>query len=291
MQDVIYLFKDRLSCCDIFQFLFNEMIKRNFNCIKIVDEKNQNTKQIIDSLVGKKIILITADHLNNKIENSYSIMETISLLKPIKTYWSIHDLGCNAIKDPISNFNVLLPGSEWIPLTMAHENVKNEIVGYPKFYNINFEKKYDSIFFPSLIYIYNNKPVYEWINNFKFIIDNNYPIKFPNYKGSIELIEKIEKEKIHLNLVDLNLDSFDLMSKSNIVITNSNSSVAIEAAILGCNSINIGKPYTPKNVYSKFKVNIISKAENILQCTYNMPNAPMLQYMFNIDKAIDIITK
>lgn len=290
MQDVIYLFKERLSCCDVFNSLFEEMKQRNFNCIKILDEKDKNGKEIIDSLIGKKIILITADHLNNTMEDSYSITEIIQLLKPIKCYWSLHDLGCKDIKDPISNWNILLPGSEWAPLTLKHKNIKNEIIGYPKFYNIDFKKKYDTIFLPSLIYIYNNKPIYDWINAFKFIIDNNYPIKFPDYHGSLELIDKLHKEHVELNLLDIKSDSFKIMAEANTIITNANSSVAIEAKILGCESVNIGREYFPKNIYNKFNVNIVSKAEEISNLKFNNKNVPMLKYMFNIDKAIDIVT-
>jgi hypothetical protein len=290
MQDIIYLFLESISCYDTFNHLFEEMVNRKFNCIKLIGDKTENIKEIIDSLVGKKIVVITTTHLNNKLKDEYSIENIIKLLNPIKKYWALHDVGCKYIKDPISNWSMLLPGKEWEILTKPYSNVDCDVVGYQKFYNISFEKKYNKIFFPSLIYIYNNRPIYNWINNYKFIIENNYPIKFPDYPGSFEFIEKLQKEKVSLNLLDTKLNSFNLMAACNTVITNTNSSVGIEAAILGCNSINIGKKYIPTKIYDKFKVKIISEASEVDKIIFEDKLSPLNEYMFNIDKAIKIIT-
>lgn len=290
MQDVTYLFLESIACYDTFNHLFLEMTKRNFNCVKLIDDKTENAQEIVDSLLGKKIVVITTDHLANKLTIGCSVQQLIDKLNPIKKYWALHDVGCKYIKDPISNWSMLLPGKEWQILARPHENVSFHVVGYQKFYNINFEKKYDKIFFPSLIEPYRARPIYDWINNHKFFIDNNYLMKFPDYFGTVELIEKVQKEKIQLNLLDTTLNTFELMAASNTVITNGGSSVGIEAAMLGCNSINIGKTYVPREIYGKFKVQIISEASQMSKVVFDKTLSPMTEYIFDIDQAIKTVT-
>lgn len=288
MQDIIFLFKERFSCCDVFNNLYLELKNNGFNCVKIIDEKINNVNEIINSLIGKKIVLITADHTKSKYNNNYSISEIVNILNPIKKYYGLHDLGIHSINEEIDGWHVLLPHNCWSELLHTY-NVNYSVVGYYKFINNNFIKKFDKIFFPSSIYVYVERDPKDFLNYFKYIVDENIPIKFPDYSGSIKLIDKIKNAGTQLNIINTQENTFDLICASNTVITNANSSIAVEAAIAGCNSINIGVEYLPKNIFNNFNIKNISSSNDINNVIETCQN-PMNEYIFNMQKCINIIT-
>lgn len=296
MQDLIYLFKDGSQSCFTFNHLYDLMKIKGHQCIKLIDEDSSNAKLVIDSLKNEKVILITTDHFNVSYKdlsgnNSYSVNEIIKILNPIKKIYSFHDLGIHRVDDNLNDWNVLIPSELWKDMVFKYKISDCDFVGWPKYYNNNFHKKYDTVFFVSLVYIYKDRSAEHFMDLFGDIIQNKIPLKFPNYSGSLELIEKLKKDDIFFDMIPMSENSFDILCSSKNSITNSNSSIAIESSIAGCNSINIGVTYEPKEIYDNFNIKIVSTSKNALDYLMSEPQLPMIEYQFNLNKAYNFIVK
>ena len=296
MKEKIYLFKDGSSSTDVFDNLYQKM-NREFKCFKLIDD-DEDISDKINSLIGERVVLITTDHFST----GFTMDRIISILNPIKKYYSLHDLGIHTRSEiEMQDWNLLLPTMKWDYFFKDLPNKKIPI-GYPKYYKSEVEVKYETIFFPSLIYIYKDRDYSSFYKDYKYIFDNNIPIKFPAYSGSYVLIEKLKRAGIKMNLLDTESSSFDLLFKCNNAITNSNSSIAVEAVIAGANSINIGGEYEPAEFYKEFKINMVNPYTagstdgvnniNFMLGDYiiDSRNSPMEEYEFKIEECIHEIT-
>ena len=283
--NTVYLFKEGQNCTDVFDHVYQEM-KSNYQCVKIIDDDGDFDKKI-DSLRGERVVLITTDHFHaRRGDKKYIVDEIVNILSPIKKYYSLHDLGVSQRSESnLSGWNIILPTLDWNYFFKDLDTRKIGL-GYPKYFHNEVEIEYESIFFPSLIYIYKDRDFSSFYNDFRFIFDNGIPIKFPDYSGSYELIEKLRRGGIEMNLLDTKLSSFDLLFKCNNSITNSNSSIAVEAVIAGANSINIGNGYQPNEFYKKFPI-INTGIGQISKYISNSRNlSPLVEYKFNIEGCI-----
>ena len=283
--NTVYLFKEGQNCTDVFDHVYQEM-KTKHQCVKIIDDDG-NFQEKIDSLKGERVVLITTDHFQARRGNQkYIIDEIVSILSPIKKYYSLHDLGVSHRSESnLSDWNIILPTTDW-NYFFEDLDARKIPLGYPKYFRNEVEIEYESIFFPSLIYIYKDRDFSSFYNDFRFIFDSGIPIKFPDYSGSYELIEKLRRGGIEMNLLDTNLSSFDLLFKCNNSITNSNSSIAVEAVIAGANSINIGNGYQPSEFYRRFPI-INTDMGQISKYISNSRNlSPLVEYKFNIEGCI-----
>jgi hypothetical protein len=291
-KNTIYLFKEGQNCTDVFNHVYQEM-KSTHECVKIIDDEH-NFMEKIDSLKGERIVLITTDHFHARRGNKkYTIDEIVDILSPVKKYYSFHDLGVHTrSENNLSEWNIILPTMEW-NYFFDDLNIRKIPLGYPKYLNNQVNVEYESIFFPSLIYVYKDRDFSSFYNDFKFVFDNGIPIKFPDYSGSYELIEKLKNAGIEMNLLETKLSSFDLLFKCNNSITNSNSSIAIEAVIAGANSINIGNGYKPYEFYNRFPIINVHGEDNNSEIFKHLKNyrnlSPLEEYKFDINGCINEI--
>lgn len=288
---MIYFFKCRNHSEDVFYNLFKIMRARGYNCIRLIDEEENNPKGILQQLKGKDFKLITSDHVHISPKNSFSINEIINDLSPKQVYYSIHDLAILDIGYDVKylndNFVLLLPGEPWISMyKKICSNIVN--IGYPKFISL-CEKKNEILFAASLIYIYKDRKPESFINDFNWIIKNNIPIKFPNCDSSKKLISKIFLPKV----INLSIETFSLLNSYKVVISNSASSICVESAIAGCISINIGSGLG--KLYNKFNIHQMTvkklnqmKPKDIINLSSNRIHK---EYLFNIEKSIKILTQ
>lgn len=284
-----YLFKCRDSSSDVFFYLYQEMIKRGYECIRIIDDENKNYLPIIKSIKNEDIKLVTSDHVHISPKNGMSILEIMDYLKPVKTYYSIHDLAVNDIGYDIkyinNDFTLLLPGSPWNEM---YDDINSNIitVGYPKFIK-ECDKKSGIIFSASLIYVYAERKPISFKKDFKYIIDNNIPIKFPACKHTNILIDKLKLK----NIVDTSKMTFDLINEREVVISNSSSSVCVESAMCGSISINLGAGIS--KMYNKFNIHHMKVSDldtmKVNQLYKLSGNKVYGEYVFKMEETINIL--
>jgi hypothetical protein len=291
-----YLFKNRFFCTDIFKHLANALKEAGLNVVVVTDENHDDARPLVDALAGKEITLITSDHLDDNMDfygtRGYSVRECIQLLKPKRLIFGIHDLGIKTVDDDVSGFEIFLPHESWKNLFNNKTDKQIHITGHGKFIDTQRDEKYDSIFFVSSVYVYANRDEESFLNAFPIIFKNKIPFKFPKYKLSQKLIDIVKSRNIEV--IDPNIESFDLLKKTRLAISNANSSIAIEAAMVGCGSINLGWDYEPKAIYEKFNILSVNEPEvnGFRQDHLSLPcrNNIHEEYLFNITKAMKIIT-
>lgn len=294
---MLYLFKNRFFCTDIFKHLYNKMTHLGFKTARVIDEEHSDSRGLIDNFRGLDITLITSDHLNDDMDyysqKAYSIRECERILKPKKKIFGIHDIGISTVDDDVDGYMVIIPDESWAVLFSKFKNISLHPLGHPKFIKTRNIIKYPVVFFVSSVYVYANSPPEEFFNAFPLIIKNNIPFKFPKYILSNGLIDIVRKEGIHI--IDSDLETFDVLLETNVAISNANSSVSVEAAIAGCRSINIGWDYKPSSIFSKYDIISVNET-NIggLNMSHLEPTKCFnihSDLIFNIDKCIELITK
>ena len=293
-----YLFKNRFFCTDIFKNLCKEMKNRGYEVLEIIDEDHKDSRRYIDELKGKDITIITSDHLKDDMEyynqKAYSINQCNDILKPKKKFFGMHDLGIATVDDDVTGYEVFIPDESWSILFNNKNQKALHAVGHPKFNSDRKKKKYDIVFFVSSVYVYADKPIERFKEAFKLIFEHKIPFKFPKYCLSNKLMQYVASEGIEL--IDPEIESFDILLKTDIAISNANSSIAIEAAMAGCKSINMGWDYKPKSIYEKYNIVSVNEPEiNGLNSSHfskdKIINKAHYDMKFDIDKAIKIITE
>lgn len=285
---MIYLFKQIYNSEDVFRHLYAEMVYRGYECYHFNDDQHDNPIQYLDQFKGKKFTLITADHMNLALNsNCITTREFIKQYKPTRSIFTMHDLAIHAVTDDLSQFDlVLIPHSNWSHL-FKHNNIK--IVGYPRFIHAHKTSKFKSIFFVSSVYVLINRAESEILNSFGFFIDNNVAFKFPKF-SNIQRLENIISSNGG-QVINHNIESFKLLLQTDIAFSNASSSISIEASIAGCHSINMG--YSLENFYSCYNVKshlTFTRQEYQEYCSQSAP-APRLDHLFDMDRAIDLITE
>lgn len=250
-----YLFKNRFFCTDVFRRVFEEMVRRGYECIQVVDEDHPDPIGAIDSLKGKDVVLVTSDHLDDDMghynKRCYTVRDCLDILRPERSFFAMHDLGVSTIDDTLEGFHVLLPGTEWVPLYKDHDGPLT-IVGHPKFWTSSRSERYEAVFFVSSVYVYAERPLHEFREAFAPLFEWAIPFKFPKYSLSLPLIEYVREQGV--GVLDPGIESFDLLMQTRTAISNANSSIAVEAAMAGCNSINLGWSFQPTEVYEGFQI-------------------------------------
>lgn len=229
-------------------------------------------------------LFITDDHID--IDTPMNARQIINHLKPKKVYYAPHDLGIYTNDEKVQGMTVLLPSDDFKPLFKEYDTIT---IGYPRFIDCHRDVIYDEVFFISSVYIYDDYGFDFFKSAFEYL--SPMPIKFPNYPGGKKAMGYAES--IGFKILDKTLDTFELLKKTKIAISNANSSVAIEAAIAGCISVNIGWPYN-KDVDN---LNIISTHNENISGLYSKEliegkeGKIYDEYMFNQEIFLDIIGK
>lgn len=295
---MIYLFINRIACNDVYHHLYQSMSNAH-TCMRLINPSLNTLRNIRNN----DITLITSDHINAKYDNDLNTLEMIDYLKPKKLFCGIHDIGdatydgtkwigpsniCESLTG--TQFILLLPGEPWISL-YSHIGLQSYNVGHGKFVNTK-TNGINTVFIVSLIYIYADRPIESFYNDYKKIIDSKIPLKFPDFPQSDVIISKLAK--YNPVIIDKTVDTFQIISQSANVITNSSSSAGIEAAMCGCRVLNIGWNYPP--VYGKFSIySVYGSIPGLSGYIYNYSdfnkssNKFMSEYMFNTNLATNII--
>lgn len=281
---IVYVFNNHHFCDDVFKHLYDVMVEREYECYKItrgdLENPNEETDRIADIVKDKKVILITSDH------SDYSNY-AIKVLSPAKKFYAMHDLGIHRVDDNMSaGWHVLLPHMMWKAMYDKFDLDGIDIIGHGKFWQDQQEIEYETVFFASLLYVYLQRKPESFYNDFKNIIDKNIPIKFPKVDGLEKLTNFLKKKGV--KLIDHNLESFDVLLKCNTAIANSASSICVEAAMLGCNAINLGAGYGP--LYSG--LGILSTSPKNFNKNMLKPRRKnqMNEFKFDLEKTINIVT-
>ena len=284
---MIYLFKNRLSCTGVYRGLFREMLRRGYECVRVIDEDLADPKAPIDALRGKDVTLINSDHVADADENGYSVRDCMEILKPKKSFYGMHDLGISIVDDDLDGFRILLPGEIWRPLFSRHPDA--HVVGHGKFLSAERVEQHPAIFFVSSVYVY-TKDVPAFMKAFSFLVDLGVPFKFPKYKLSGPLIKAIlEAGGV---VLDPEVESFELLMRCRTAISNANSSIAVEAAMAGCRSVNFGWGFYPEEVYGGFKIHSVNDPGSSFTLDQDLvkPNQVGKEFVFDMDKCISLVT-
>lgn len=273
------------------------MTHRGYDTIEIIDEDYEDSRPMIDALKGRDVVLITSDHLNDNMKyygkEGYSIKESCDLLRPKKKYFGMHDLGISTVDDDVTGYHILAPDDAYQMLFNGKKHIGFDCVGHPKFVADRTVIKYDAVFFVSSVYVYAKAPIDSFYNAFKLLFDRKVSFKFPKYSLSTDLIHYARSKDI--DIINPDIESFEILQQTKTAISNANSSIAIEASMAGCKSINLGWDYKPSMIYDKY--NVISVNEPSINglkeehlSIVDLKRSQMSDMKFNMDKAIKIIT-
>lgn len=292
---MIYVFKNRFYCTDIFKHLYDEMKKRGYDVTRITDENYDDSRKYVDALKGEKTVLITADHVKDDMDyygkKAYSVDQCIQILKPETVFFGMHDLGIATVDDDVTGFEILMPDDSWAELFEKKNCRKLHSVGHPKHFGMRQDVAYETVFFVSSVYVYAKIPMEKFKDAFPLMFEHKIPFKFPKFILSNELIDYVRSSGIEV--IDPEVESFDLLLQTRTAISNANSSIAVEAAMAGCKSINIGWDFAPRSIYEKYPITSVNDhgglKEEHLHDKSHIPSA-MESTKFKTNLAIDIIT-
>ena len=210
-----------------------------------------------------------------------------------KKIFGIHDIGISIVDDVVDGYEVIIPDESWACLFKRFNNIKLHPLGHPKFIKHRSSTKYPAVFFVSSVYVYAKAEPKAFLKAFPLIFENKIPFKFPKYILSDGLIDIVKNEGIQI--IDPNIETFDILLQTDVAISNANSSVGVEAAIAGCKSINIGWNYSPPSIFSKYDIisvnetNIGGLNQSHLELVGGATSHSNM--IFDIDKCIEIITR
>ncbi len=275
------LFQSGSHCTATLKNAENILKEKGFDTAYINFQDNPNP----DLSVYKNVeLFITDDHLD--IDTPMNARQIINYLKPKKVYYAPHDLGIYTNDEKVQGMTILLPSDDFKPLFKEHETITT---GYPRFIDCKRDVAYEEIFFISSVYVYDDYGYDFFKSAFEYL--SPMPIKFPNYPGGKKAMSYAES--LGFEILEKTLDTFELLKKTKIAISNANSSVAVEAAIIGCISVNIGWPYLKDidhlNIISTHNGNISGQYSKEL---INGKNGKIYdEYLFNKEKFLKIIRK
>lgn len=290
--------------------IFKKMTKFNYNCLEIDALKENNSKKIINSLVGQSIVFITSAHLlldkknfgdfYPNDNNFYGVLEIINLLKPIKSIYIPHDLTQPLIDYEelyINKFDLFLSPCQ--PFTSIYSQyVKTVEVGWVNYLNNEQQKKMifteKAIWFLSDFILHFKIGVEKSFNMLYPVLKQGVAIKFPNWIGCSQFEKYFLKKGINVYKSSENV--INLIKNYKIIITNGLSSINAESYLLGKTTINImemshyGKNMSYLNIlFPKiiFFDNIIDLNLDKIKI-YNMKS---ILKSFDMKKAISLIVR
>ena len=278
---ITYLFNNHYFCDDVYKHLYSTMVGKGYNCYKITlsEDSKEKVNAICNSLKNKNTVLITSDH------SDYSD-KIIDIIKPIKKFYGMHDLGIHRVDDNVDGWHILLPHEMWRSMYDNHNIDGIDVIGHGKFYEEPKNIEYNTVFFASLMYVYLKRKPEDFYLDFKKLFDLNIPVKFPKMTGIQPIIDFLRGKNV--KILDMNKESFDIILRCNNMISNSCSSTCVEAAMVGCNAFNIGSGYGEK--CKRFNIKCIKTTEISKDLFIGDRKQPMREFMLNTNKVIDIIT-
>jgi hypothetical protein len=235
--------------------LYTYMMKQGYTCIELDMMKVSNSLDILSNLVNKEVIFVTSSHLFMDHKNFIqyvnidegeiiSALEVIDLIKPLKSIYYPHDLVTPLLKQDLrwlSLFDVLLS-----PLPNL-----NHLSRYTEVVEVGWIKK-DKMINPSSQVIHTDIKVALSLSNIRYymnlgfdetydiwkpIFDLGVGIKLPYWPGSEEFGKCFELKGV--KVYPSNMNVYKLIEDHDIIITNSTTSVSIEAGLSGRMVLNV----------------------------------------------------
>lgn len=197
----------------------------------------------MDSWVHKKDFGYKADIV--------SISEFIGTWPPIVSFYCPHDL-----VEPIKEFEIqalsMFNGAFMPDNTWGHLSKYTTILNFGWIKNINLEKKFDDCeltFLPSEMPYYSRQGIDYFINVFEPILALKPRVKFLNFE-TVDLFQD-RLSKFGCEIINSRESSNDLIISTNLVVTNSISSVAVEASKHGVSVFCIADGAFDKSIQEK----------------------------------------
>ncbi|ANY65375.1 hypothetical protein BBD42_01985 [Paenibacillus sp. BIHB 4019] len=295
--------------------LYQYMKDLNYNCIEIDMMKQQNAIDVIKPLRGKDIIFITSAHLfmDKKNFSPYyqddgiiSALEIIEYLKPKKCIYYPHDLVTPVLSQdsmwlslfdvflsPLPNLNHLKRYAEVVEVGWIKKQ-KNT----PPSHYVAGEDLRVAFAMSSIGYYF--KKGYDFTYEFwKPLFDEGIGIKLPFWPNVIEFESYLEKKGV--NIFPSHTNILDLIHSNDIIITNSTTSVTIEAGLSGRMVLNVLDNVVPRQEQLSYGIGISSISslpledcmktiEQIKAGDMPVRNAPEFILPFNFELATKILT-
>lgn len=284
-KDRIYLFFG-LASEYVLNPLYKYMTNLGYKCIELDLKQNKDWYKTIKSISNEEIVLITSAHLffdSINLEHIYykdrviSVLELIDYLRPVKKIYYPHDLA-NPILDYelkfMSLFDVILTPLKYLGYLERYSKVVE--VGWIKKTkildknNISSNEEVDIVFTFSNMSYFMEMGLEEMYQFWKPIFDFRVKVKLPYWQGSEILKNYLIKKDVQMYPSTINI--FDLFEKSNLIITNGDTSVNIEASLSGIPTLNIIDDsipsYNQKKMFAclpQLKVVSIDEGKNYLQ--------------------------
>ncbi len=293
--------------------LYEELLKRGEACIEIDALTTLDSRRLIKRLTAKPVVLLTSAHLllDRKSftdfyptkSKFYSVLEIISLIKPLKTFFFPHDLTEPLIEYEEKYLNqldlFLSPGEPFT--TIFSQYVMTEEVGWIKYKKNNSRpkkpnrsKQKNAIWFLSDFIIYINMgkvAAYEFLSP---ILSQGISMKLPLWESSEEF-EKYFIEK-GVKMYPARENAIELIQNHDITITNGLSSIIAESYYLGKTTVNIKERshYGNKLSHLENQFPDLIFYENIVDFTLSEVPKKMRKPTlkpFDMKKTIELITK
>ncbi|MEK3725844.1 hypothetical protein [Paenibacillus sp. FSL H8-0034] len=296
--------------------LYEYMVKNKHYCIEIDMMKTLKAKEIIKSLRGKDIVFITSAHLfmDQKNFSPYyqdgeiiSALEVIEYLKPVKCIYYPHDLVTPVLPQdlkwlslfdvflsPLPNLSHLRRYSDvievgWIKKTKETSSsdfygarelrvaFSMSSIGY--YFRLGYEKTYDV-----------------WEPLFK----EGIGIKLPFWPG-VKPFEEFLAQK-GVTIYPSNMNIFDLIDNNDVIVTNTTTSVTIEAALSGRMVLNVLDGVVTEREQRDYAMGLpsvstcsledcITAIRNVRKGLRNVDNYKQILRPFNFELASQILLK
>lgn len=233
------------------------MHTQGHHCIVLPDNEKYPSKQAErDYLNSIEFVLITSSHFTRDqhiVADTFpelpsihlSPLEIIGQCKPKKSIYYPHDLGSPLVlNEPMfaHYFDLILWPLPWYGYAPTHPNVQN--VGWIKYAKTPIDRLdnyfYDlenihCFFYSEIVANHRRYGVKKAVEKLQPIITHNIPIKLPVWPLSNDFETALKASGA--TIIPAELNSFDIIQHSNLVLSNGLSSIISEAHYMGIPSI------------------------------------------------------
>ncbi|OPA75650.1 hypothetical protein BVG16_20145 [Paenibacillus selenitireducens] len=232
--------------------LYNYMVKLGYECVEVDMMKHPSTISTLQSLIGRKVVLITSAHLffdKMNFKNIHfdahgsnvHILAVLEGLNPIRKVYYPHDL-----IEPLNP-----PEFPWLPLFDVFLSPLPHLKHYERYtkvVEVGWIKKLEPtppiikgrlniVHLLSEFIVYNRIGFESTFQYWCAIWNQGVSVKLPKWPGYKEFeIELINKG---INVYSAEKNIFEIINENDVIITNSSSSVNTEASLSGRLTLNM----------------------------------------------------
>jgi hypothetical protein len=257
-----YVFKAMSRAEYVLHDLYAEMCARGHDCVELVDFEQDDPRQALRALAGHPTVLVTSDHLAigsadyeiGELRHArvprrpfHSVIEALDILRPERAVFAPHDLVEPAIAGDLPYLNrfdlVLSPGPRWSSAFTGFARV--EEVGWPRLSAATTSgPSLESVWFPSSIVAFEALGVARFAELFAPVARQVAAVKLPDWPG-VDAFERVLQD-MGAQVLPRTLSAAQAITRAELVVTNSDSSVSVEAAALGRPVVCVAFPNDPR---------------------------------------------